>query len=152
MKTFKILILQLVIFVSAAFNLSAQDNGYLRNNLSNSKNINIEKHILNEIEKGIMNGDVEKISRYFSSQPYLSFINGINGYYSANQAFYLLEEFFNVFKVVSFKFDHIKTENTIAYATGIYFYDKKGKRDSAKVYVILNKIGSNWSVTQISVN
>ncbi len=50
------------------------------------------------------------ISKYFGQQTYFSFSNGINGYYSNNQAFYVLEDFFKLYKVTSFKFDYIKTD------------------------------------------
>ncbi len=65
----------------------------------------------------------------------------------------MLEDFFNVHNVISFRFDHKKMDSSdTSYATGIYYYESKGKRDSAQVYITLNKIGNNWFITQISIN
>ncbi len=120
--------------------------------LNSKSGFHFENVIFLEIEKAIVESDVSKIARYFSPKPYLSFSNGVTGYYSSNQAYYVLEDFFNIYKVISFKFDHKKNDGSDSYATGIYYYQNKGQRDSAQVYVTLNKIGDNWFITQISIN
>lgn len=117
---------------------------------------NINKHqdelIFKEIESGIKDAKVDRISKYFGQQTYFSFSNGINGYYSNNQAFYVLEDFFNLYKVTSFKFDYIKTDKNNSHATGKYNYDNKGQRSTAQVYISLKKIGSTWIITQFTIN
>ncbi|NNG28233.1 MAG: DUF4783 domain-containing protein [Ignavibacteriaceae bacterium] len=125
---------------------------YLNKKLNSNSNSHIDNVIFQEIENGIVESDVSKIARYFSPKPYLSFSNGVTGYYSSNQAYYVLEDFINIYKVISFKFDHKKNDGTISYATGIYYYESRGKRDSAQVYLTLSKIGDNWFITQISIN
>ena len=124
----------------------------LQKSLSSSEEIKVQTLILNEIEEGIINNDVEAFSRYFSSQPYISLINGVNGYYSSNQTYYILEDFFNSFKVISFRFAEKKTDESVAYGKGEYYFEKKGKREIAKLYITLNKTGSRWFITQISIN
>lgn len=42
--------------------------------------------VFNDIEKGINSGNVSAISKYFSTETFLSLNNGIMGYYSANQS------------------------------------------------------------------
>jgi len=148
------LYLNIMIFfglVLTATGTYAQHN-HLQNNLNSKKTVRVENHIFNEIEEGIMNGDVNKIAKYFSAQPYLSFSNGVNGYYSSNQAYYILEDFFSVYHVVSFSFENKKVEESVSYGTGSYLYDKSGKRESAHLYVTLNKSGGSWLITQISIN
>ncbi len=111
-----------------------------------------EELIFREIESGVKDGNVERISKYFGQQTYFSFSNGTNGYYSSNQAFYVLEDFFKLYRVTSFKLDHIKSDNNHSYATGKYNYDNKGQRSSAKVYISIKKIGINWIITQFTIN
>ena len=112
----------------------------------------IDSQIYEEIESSIREGNVSGIAKYFGSQTYFSFSNGINGYYSANQAYYVLEDFFKLYKVTSFRFDHIKNDKTSSYATGKYGYDHRGKRSSAQVYISLKKLGNNWNITQLTIN
>ena len=139
-------------FASAFFaELHSQDYN-INKKLNSESNFHFENVIFQEIENGIVESDVSKIARYFSEKPYLSFSNGVTGYYSSNQAYYVLEDFFNIYKVISFKFDHKKNDDSVSYATGIYYYESNGKRDSAKVYITLSKIGDNWFITQISIN
>ena len=116
------------------------------------KNIQSEEIIFREIESGIKTAEVKNISKYFGAQTYFSFSNGINGYYSTNQAYYVLEDFFNLYKVTSFKFDHIKTDKNISYATGNYNFDNKGQRSTAQVYISIKKIGTSWQITQFTIN
>ena len=111
-----------------------------------------EEIIFTEIESGINDSKVSLISKYFGQQTYFSFSNGINGYYSSNQAFYVLEDFFKVYKVISFKFDYVKMNNANAHATGKYNYALNGQRSSAQVYLSLKKIGPNWIITQFTIN
>lgn len=111
-----------------------------------------EELIFKEIESGIKEGNVERISKYFGQQTYFSFSTGTNGYYSTNQAFYVVEDFFKLYRVTSFKLDNIKFDNNHSYATGKYNYDYKGKRSSAKVYISIKKIGTNWIITQFTIN
>ena len=124
----------------------------LQNKLNSSNSVKVEIIALNEIEEGIKEGNINKLTGYFASQPYISLLNGVNGYYSSNQAYYILEEFFRNFKVVSFKFENKKFEENVVYGTGEYFYERKGKRESAYLYVTINKIGNKWTISQISIN
>ncbi|MCW8804559.1 MAG: DUF4783 domain-containing protein, partial [Ignavibacteriaceae bacterium] len=138
-------------FVSGRSDLFAQHNN-LQQNLNNGGKIKIQTVIFNDIESGIISNDVKKFSQYFSSQPYISLVNGVNGYYSSNQAYYIIEDFFNSFKIVSFKMEETKTEGSVSYGKGNYYYEKKGKRQIAHLYITLSKSGNKWYITQISIN
>lgn len=129
----------------------AQHN-QLQRKLNSENKIRTESFILEEIEKAISKGDVNKVSEYFSSQPYLSFLGGVNGYYSSNQAYYILEDFFYEYKVISFTFENKRVEESVCYGTGLYSYEREGKRETAHLYVTLNKVGNKWYITQISAN
>lgn len=151
MKTF-ILFAVISFFVSGSSYLFAQHNNLQQNLNTDSKKVNIQSVTFNDIEKGIVNNDVKKISQYFSPQPYISLVNGVNGYYSSNQAYYILEDFFNSFKIVSFKMEETKTEGTVSYGKGDYYFEKKGRREIAHLYITLSKSGNKWYITQISIN
>jgi hypothetical protein len=141
-----------VIFLSSLLNSAFSQNLDLKNNLNSNNSVKVEIIVLNEIENGIKGSDMAKLTEHFSSQPYISLLNGVNGYYSTNQVYYILEDFFKNYKVVSFNFENKKFEDNVVYGTGIYYYEKKGKRESAYLYVTLNKIGNVWKISQISIN
>jgi len=149
----KTLFLYIVItfFVSGSSYLLSQHNN-LQQNLNTDSKVKIQSIIFNDIESGIISNDVKKFSQYFSSQPYISLANGVNGYYSSNQAYYIMEDFFNIFKVVSFKMGEIKTEGSVSYGKGDYYFEKKGRREVAHLYITLSKSGNKWYITQISIN
>ena len=150
MKTLFLYIV-IIFFVSGISYLFAQHNN-LQQNINNGNKIKIQTIIFNDIESGIAGNDVKKFSQYFSSQPYISLVNGVNGYYSSNQAYYIMEDFFNSFKVVSFKMEETKSEGSVSYGKGDYYFEKKGRREVAHLYITLSKSGNKWYITQISIN
>ena len=107
---------------------------------------------IKEIENGFAKSDVSKISAFISSQVYLSFLNDVSGYYSSNQAYYILENFFQEYSVISFRFDQVNINTTTPFATGIYYYEHKGNRSEAKVYLSLKLSYDSWEITQISID
>ena len=141
-----------IIFLLLSFSVSFSQNSNLIQKTDSDKIKPQDELIFKEIESGIKDAKVDRISKYFGQQTYFSFSNGINGYYSNNQAFYVLEDFFKLYKVTSFKFDYIKTDKNNSHATGKYNYDNKGQRSTAQVYISLKKVGSNWIITQFTIN
>lgn len=149
MKTkFLLNIISLFIF----FNLTslAQDN-VINSKTGNSQNSS-QSFVFNQIESGISSRDISLLQTYFGLQTYFSLANGTNGYYSPNQAFYVLEDFFNEYEVASFHITKIENEKDNPYAVGIYNYDHNGVKDSAQVYIALKKIGEGWKITQFSID
>jgi hypothetical protein len=113
---------------------------------------NSAKVILSEIENNIGKGNVAALSKNLSPLTYFSLSNGIRGYYSSNQAYYILEDYFKIYQVVSFRFHSLQAEDGNPYATGIYYYQYKGKRESAQVYISLKNTGKSWKIIQITFN
>ena len=150
MKT--LFFISVAFFFVISYQLSFPQNDIIKQNLNSGYKVKTQTVIFNDIETGILTSDVKKISKYFSPQPYISLINGVNGYYSSNQAFYILEDFFTTFKVIAFEISETKTEASVSFGKGDYSFEKKGKREVAHVYVTLSKSGSKWFITQISIN
>lgn len=132
----------------------AQDKRFL-NKLDSSHRSDHENtlHVMfSDIESAISSGNVAELSKYLGSPTYFSLSNGISGYYSANQAYYLLEDYFKIYQVRSFRLKNVSARGDNPYATGEYFFEFKGKRDSAQVYISLKLLGSGWKITQITIN
>lgn len=141
----------ILFILSIAVNFFPQEKER-KESFRNSNTNQIEEQIFQEIGNALSEGRVNDISKHFGPQTYFSLSNGINGYYSSNQAFYILEDFFKIYKALSFRFDIIKTDKNSSYATGKYNYDNRGKRNSAQVYISLKKVGKNWNITQLTIN
>ena len=124
----------------------------IKGDLNSSSQNTLGYEILEEIEMGISDSKISAISPHLSSQIYLSFLNGVSGYYSANQAYYVLENFLNEYKVISFRFSSFNFNTVTPFAKGTYFYEYKGNRSEAKVYLTMKLTGKSWEITQISIN
>jgi hypothetical protein len=110
------------------------------------------KIILRKVEEGFNNGDVEKFAKYFSSQTYASLSNGISGYYSPNQFFYIIQNYFNIYKPIGFRFIVVNDSSENPYASGLYKYDSGGIRGNSQVFISLKIIGNDWKISQITIN
>lgn len=144
-------ILFTLIFSFLTWSVSGQEAKFF-NKLDSNQRQSITKNVFDEIESGISSGKTSSISRFLSGQTYLSFSNGVNGYHSSNQAYYILEDYFKIYRVISFKLQNIKTDENVPYATGIFYFDHRGKRGTARVYISLNKSGNNWKISQLTIN
>ena len=149
------------------FSLFAQNkpHNYKNQRTSNQKLINLgeqdtntsvrENKVINSIKKietAIANRDIESLSDHLGSQTYLNLPNGISGYYSANQAYFVLDDFLKTYRITSFSFDEINTNSNTPFATGNYEYDLKGNRNSARIYLQLRNTGKGWKINQITIN
>ncbi len=142
----------LVLFFSFGTLSQAQERKQVENINNQDGNVTAES-AFEKIESSITAGNVEMLSGYFSSQMYLSLSNGISGYYSSNQAYYVLEDFFKNYRVMDFKFNNIKNgEEGNVYATGLYNYILNEKRESAQAYVSIKLTGKKWKITQLTIN
>lgn len=106
--------------------------------------------ILREIEHGIANGNVEVIEKYLSEQSFISLRNGISGFYSANQSYYMLQDFFNLHKPQSFVSKSRVTSKS-PYSTGEFVYYYRLKRERAQVYLSLIPYRGGWRLSQLSI-
>lgn len=132
--------------------VSAQEKNFL-NKFDTSKHaVTTTQIIFNRIESAIAQGNVNLLSSYLDSQTYLSLSNGIRGYYSSNQTYYVLEDFFRIYKVASFHFNNLNANENVPYAIGVYSYEFKGKRNTAQAYISLKKTGNSLKITQITIN
>jgi hypothetical protein len=109
-------------------------------------------YILRKVEEGFNNGDVEKFAKYFSSQTYASLSNGISGYYSPNQFFYIIQNYFNIYKPIGFRFIVVNDSTENPYASGLYKYESGGIRGNSQVFISLKIIGNDWKISQITIN
>jgi len=120
-----------------------------QNNKQNDLKIS---NIFSDIEIALSKGDVDKLSVYFSHQTYFSLANGKNGYFSSNQAYYILEDFFSNYRAISFKFNNINTKGASPYSSGTYIYEFRGMKKVSKTYISLKNMGGNWKISQITIN
>ncbi len=119
---------------------------YIKNQASAVQNV------FTQIESAISSGNVSMLSKFFSPHTYFSLSNGASGYFSSNQAYYILEDYFKIYQVISFKFNDIQAAEDKPYGIGVYNFEFKGKRDNSKVYISLKNKNNDWKITQITIN
>jgi hypothetical protein len=104
------------------------------------------------IINGLINGDVNQISRYFARQVYVSLRTGEKGYYSNNQAYYLLDNFFKIYSPINFQTTSRMVEGSMPYLSGKLYCRFKGSIETYQVYLNLYWNGFRWEINQLSIN
>ena len=123
-------------------------------NQSDIKTEKIQKQVsivFNDVESGLVSNSVNFAAKHFSRQIYISLQGAESGYFSMNQAMYILENYFTARKVINFKFTTTKLSGEVPYATGGGYFTLKGKQDLFQVYISLAKNDSRWVITQFNV-
>lgn len=116
-----------------------------------SRNREVQR-LLYKIEEGISSGSVDKFSSYFGNRTYLSLSNGANGYFSANQSYYVMKDYLSIYQPVSFKFTNIVSDSNNPFSAGSLRYNNQGVRGNATVFVTLQLIDNQWFISQITIN
>ncbi|MFA6978109.1 MAG: DUF4783 domain-containing protein [Ignavibacteriaceae bacterium] len=109
-----------------------------------------EVQIFSDIERTFSSGNVSLISGYFPSQIYLSLSNGVNGFYSGNQAYYILQDFFQLYQPINFKYTQ-KSESENGFATGLFTFENRNKKGTAQVFISVEFSGAKWKISLITI-
>lgn len=108
--------------------------------------------LLIKIEEGLSTASVDKFSGYFNSKNYLSLVNGPSGYFSSNQAYYIIKDYLSIYKPISFKFTSTVLDTKSPFAAGNFKYNNNGIRGSATVFITFQMIDNQWKIAQITIN
>lgn len=109
-----------------------------------------EPQIFSDIERTFSSGNISLISSYFPSQIYLSLSTGVNGFYSSNQAYYILQDFFQINQPINFKFTQ-RSDSANGFATGIFAFENRNKKGTAQVFISVEYSGAKWKISLITI-
>lgn len=108
--------------------------------------------VFEKIIEGIEAANVSIFAHYFGKQVYISLNSGERGYYSSNQAYYVLQNYLNIYKPINFKISTRLLNSITPYCAGRLVYNFKGVRETVQVYISLTLTENNWEITQITFN
>lgn len=117
-----------------------------------SQNFVTADSVFNYIKEGLKKGEVEEFSEFLSGKTYISLSNGKTGYFSTDQIYYILEDFFDSYKTFAFTYSTVKAGAQKPFASGTLKYLNNGKRKSAKVFISLSRITGKWKIAQLTIN
>lgn len=124
--------------------------GSLPREVDISSHESLPKQILREIEAIIQKGDGESFARYLGPEVFLSLKSSEGRYFTANQALYVLRNFFTTHKPITFAFSTYGEIEGSPYATGRGYFSTRGVRESFQVYVSLVMRGGRWVISEFN--
>jgi len=109
------------------------------------------KTALRKIARSISKSDIGGLRNYFLSKVFLNLPTGEHGYFSSEQAYYILKNFFSSYSPLSFTFSSSNVNPRNAYGVGPYRYVRRGQRGSVQVFVSLVEVKNDWKINQLTI-
>jgi hypothetical protein len=109
------------------------------------------RRIFASVQEGLAAGAVGVFSQHIGQQVFMNLRGGGSGYYSANQAYYVLQNYLKTRRLANLNFSTIGESEANPYATGSAGLSFRGTREFAQVYVSLARSGDRWVITQINI-
>jgi len=110
------------------------------------------KKVFLDIADGINYESVYLIIPYFGSEVYLNFVDNEKGYYSPDQARFIIESFLTNYPATSFKWKVSNASDNYAFALGKHKYKKNGSIYKFDVSASLKYVYGKWLIDQLIVN
>ncbi len=108
-------------------------------------------HFIQQIQDGVNGGNVRLFSGHFAKQIFVSLGENENGYFSANQATIVLQDYFSSKRNVKFNFSTSDLNSEMPYATGGGTCFLRGTIHHFQIYVSFAFTDGRWVITQFNV-
>lgn len=109
------------------------------------------RELLLDAKDALSSGNIRYLRARLGGKVYLNLFTGINDYYSAEQAYLILESFFSTHTPISFSFSSRNFSIRNPYGFGPLTYERRGRRGSAEMFISLAQVGDRWVINQITI-
>ena len=111
----------------------------------------VARELLLGAKDAISSGKVTFLRPHLGQKVYLNLFTGINGYYSSEQAYLILESLFSTHKPISFSFSSRNFSIRNPYGFGPVTFERRGKRETAELFISLAMVNDAWVISQITI-
>ncbi|MFA6233273.1 MAG: DUF4783 domain-containing protein [Bacteroidota bacterium] len=109
------------------------------------------RELLLGAKDALSSGNIRYLRPHLGQKVYLNLFTGINGYYSGEQAFLILESLFSNYTPISFSFSSRNFSIRNPYGFGPLTYERRGKRETAEMFLSLANVRHEWVINQITI-
>lgn len=109
------------------------------------------RELLLGAKDALSSGNIRYLRPHLGQKVYLNLFTGINGYYSGEQAFLILESLFSTYQPISFSFSSRNFSIRNPYGFGPLTYEHRGKRETAEMFLSLANVRGKWVINQITI-
>jgi len=110
------------------------------------------RQVLKQIEKGFIQNNVKLFADYFNDNCYLSLNNGVSGYYTSSQAYYIFEKYFLNNKIIEYKVNDSSINNNQVIVEVSIKYIVNGITNNGQVLITLKNINNKFLITQFFIS
>jgi hypothetical protein len=109
------------------------------------------RSIVKDLETALFSASLKGMSGRFGRQVFVNLKGGESGYFSSNQAPYVVEEYFAGRKVIGLRFSATQDRESSAFATGSGTIKYRGSVQQLQVFVSFVRLDGRWVITQLNV-
>jgi len=109
------------------------------------------RELLLSAKDAISSGNIRFLRSHLGQKVYLNLFTGINGYYSGEQAFLILQSHFSAHLPISFSFSSRNFSIRNPYGFGPLTYERRGRRETAELFLSLANVRGVWVINQITI-
>jgi hypothetical protein len=109
------------------------------------------RELLLGAKDALSSNNIRYLKTRLGQKVYLNLFSGINGYYSSEQAYLILESFFSTNTPISFSYSSRNFSIRNPYGFGPFTYERRGRRGLAEMFVSLALVHKRWVINQITV-
>jgi len=109
------------------------------------------RQALGAIDAALSTGEARAMLRFFHTKVFLTLLSGENGYYSAEQSYFILRNFFAAHNSTGFSWTGANLSERSAWGVGTLRYLKPGQRGNAQVFVSLTRGDQGWRINQLTI-
>lgn len=107
---------------------------------------------IQSVKEGIKDNSISKFSNIFGDNCYLSLNNGTIGYFTKNQIYYIMENYFEQNKIKECELDSPNFDGNIANVAGKISYIYNGVKYTTDIYLSFKNISEKWYISQLIIN
>lgn len=107
--------------------------------------------IVAAIERSIQSTSTDELTGYFAKKVSLNLPGNVDGIYSANQAYYIIEKFFTNHRFSNIQLIDQRSEYDELFASGSGIMLTRGKRQAIKVYIGFDVINNSFQISQLTI-
>lgn len=109
------------------------------------------RELFESVETAISRTSIRSLTAHLAPKVFISISGGESGHFSANQAQYVLENYFGIHRPIGFSFSTFGESFSSPYATGRGSFIYRGSRHDAQIYISLNQAGGRWVISQVNI-
>ncbi|GEM_PF-6923282 len=107
--------------------------------------------ILREVREALTANSTESLTKHFAKRVYLNLLGDGKGYFSGNQAHYIIRKYLEQNTVVALQLNEQRTDNQEPFLSGSGTLSGRAKKEPVHVYIGFVRVNDVYQISQFTI-